>query len=63
MNLPAETAFVILLACAVLCGFLLLRVRRNGTLAILGTGLLCTLIAVVGSQCAMLTMVAAVQAS
>jgi hypothetical protein len=62
MNLPAETAFVILLACAAVCGSLLLRSRRRGLGAVVRTGVLCTMVAVVGSQFAIGTMAAALQA-
>jgi len=62
LNLPAETAFVILAVCTLVCGSLLLRSRSKDMAAIVRTGILCTLVSVVGSQVAMTTMVAALQA-
>jgi len=62
LNLPAETPFVILAICTLVCGSLLLRSHGKGLATIVRTGVLCTLVSVVGSQLAMTTMVAALQA-
>lgn len=60
---PAELAFVILILAVIVCSRLLLRSRRQGYATLARTGVLCTLVSIVSSQLAMVTMVAAFQAA